>query len=671
MQAFRDLIKGWLGKILLGIVVLVFGAFGTESLLSIATRPKPPAEVNGEPIPQASVERAMAYQRQRLQERFGKDIDPSILEADLLRPQAIEVLVEKELLLQYAQENDFRISRNSIAKWVMSMPQFKKEGVFSEELYKRTVASLGYSPQQLEDELMKDLAVAQVRTTISNSAFLTQNELEYLAKLESQTRDLSYIVLDHQKFLPEVEVSEEEIQSHYNDNTPLYKIEEQVQLAYLELKADDYLQEAQQGISEEDINVAYAAMVAEIEQSEERRSAHILAEIHEGMDDEAAKKKIEEAREKLENGEEFSSVAKQYSDDIGSAESGGDLGFAKRGDFTGPFEDALYDLDVGEVSETVQSEFGYHIIQLIEVKQSEIPTLESKRKQLLEELSQELAEERYLEALDNVADIAFNASDLQQSAEVIGQPIQQTEWISRSGQLDGVFSEPTVIAAAFSDEVIHQGHNSEFIELSADSAIILRKVDHKAESIKPLASVKDEIIDRVKLNKARGMTKEMGQKMVAKLKNKAPTEDIASLISGYYTTAIDQNTDAKQEADENQLDSQAKSDDVKAEPLVDMLLPWKVEENVGRFSAKVARDITDAVFKFGKPIDEKTPTYGGVQIKGNDFAVVALLSVTEPDSETLIKESKNLARFLNYQFGNLEYQNFSEQLKNTAEVVVN
>lgn len=659
MQAFRELIKGWLGKFLLGIIVLVFGAFGTESLLSIATRPQPPVEVNGEPILQASLDRTMEFQRQRLQQRFGKDMDPSLVEADKLRPQAIDLLVEKELLLQYSKENNFRISRAGIAKWIMSMPQFQQDGVFSKDLYNRAVSRLGYSPSQLEDELMKDLLVAQVRTTITNSAFLTDHELENMARLEAQTRDLSYILLDHKKFVSEVNYSNEELKAHYDGNLDLYTVDEQVKVEYIELKAADYLAEAKQQITQEDIEVAYNEFVSTKAHDEERHAAHILVEITDDQNDAAAKKKIEEALAKIESGESFSTVAKEYSDDIGSSELGGDLGWAKRGDFVGPFEDALYQLEVDEVSKPIQSEFGYHIIKLAEIKKPEIPSLESMKVQLAQELASEEADQRYLEQVEMIADIAFKASDLTQPAELAGRPVLQSGWITRRGGADdGIFSKAAVLRASFSDEVIKQDHNSEVIDITEDFAIILRKLDYKAESITPFAKVKDEIVEKVKLVKAGEMAMERGQQVIAKLKNNATENEILALIKDYQKEI----PAPASKASDDEKDDASKSDD--------SILPWKTEEGVGRFSAKVDRDITDALFELSKP-EKDSYTFGGVVVQANDYAVLKLIGVDYPDSDKLEEESKTMARFLSYQLSQLEFQDFHNELKREADIVVN
>lgn len=665
MQAFRDLIKGWLGKVLLGVVVIIFGAFGTESLLSIATRAKPAAQVNGEPIEQHAVERLMEMQRQNLRARMGENLDPELLEADNLRPRVIDALVERELLKQYAATEGFGVSELAIQNMIVGMPQFQEGGKFSAELYQRFVQRMGFNPEQFQAELSSDFIIGQLRSSLTQSAFVTDAELNELTLLEKQSRSFEYLVIDHRTFLDEIEVEESALVEYYDANQSEYMQQEQGKFSYFEVAVADYLENAKTEVTEEAIAAAYEADKAGLVEKEERQAAHILIEVDQsGATDDSdekpttaaeAKTRIEAVAERIAAGEDFAALAKELSEDVGSAESGGDLGFAKRGDFVEPFEEALYALEEGQVSEIVKTEFGFHIIKLLAVKEAELPPLEQERDRLADRLALDIAEEKYLDAVDALKNIVFTAGDIEGPAETVGKSVQQSDWVSSDATMNsGVFVEPAVLAAAFSPEVIKDEYNSEVIELSANKSLVLRSLEYQPEEVKSFSDVKPMVLETVKRAQAIEKAADLGRSVVAKLRTGAKKEDVVELVSGYV----------KDNATQPKADDNAEAENAAANV-------WRSEAGVGRFSATVDREIVEALFKLPKPTQDNERLIGSATIADEDFAVMLLNGVEVPTVESVQSDAAMLARFISYQLGQLEYANFVNQHKLEAEVEVN
>ena len=657
MQAFRDMIQGWFGKFMLWVIIIVFGAFGTESLISIVTGPRPAVKVNGEPVAQLEVEQVMQRQRQRLSEMMGENVDPSLLEADRLRPEAMSALINRRLLQQYANENDFVATKAQIQALIQSIPQFQVEGRFSLPLYEQAVLRTGQGAAQLERDLANDYVITQATEALFGSAFATQPELASIASLQAQTRDLSYMVLNSAALLAEITPTEEALKDYYDDNLNQFAVEQKIKLGYFTIDQQDFRAQAQSEVTEEALKEAYEAQVARLKESEQRRPAHILVEIDDEVDQAQALEQITEIAAEIAAGKPFAEVAKARSDDVASAEVGGDLGLSARGSLPEPLEAVLFEMALEAVSEPILTEFGYHLVQLQEIKAADIPTFEAERAVLEAQLSQELMAEFYLDAVDRLADEVYNAEDLAGPAETLGKTVATTDWLTPGGMPTGLFSNAALLRTAFSPEIINGEFNSEVIEISSDQSIVIRGLEYQPSTTQPFDAVKAEIEATVKAEQAQTQLADLGRQAIAKIKSGAPEAEVLALIEPYVSKPVEQAEDLEAE--------QA----AKADQGAESVLPWTVEKSLRRFSAKVPRDITDELFKMARPEGE-VPTVVGLRLNQNDFAIVQLLAVNQPDEETLATEVENLSRYYAFQVQQQEEQRFLQALRAEADIKV-
>lgn len=429
-----------------------------------------------------------------------------------------------------------------------------------------------------------------------------------------QTRDFALFTVPAQH--ETIDVSDEQIQKYYDDNADRFLTPEQVIVEYVELKKESFFDQVE--ASDEELQELYQKQIANL--AEQRRAAHILIETGGELSDAEAKAKIDEIAERVKGGEDFAVVAKEVSQDPGSANEGGDLGFAGPGVYDPAFEDALYALNYGEVSAPVQSEFGWHIIKLLGVQSPEVPSFESMKPELVRELKAQQVEQRFVETSKQLEDAAFEASDLTQPAQDLGLMVQTTEAFGRDGG-EGITANRQVIQAAFSEEVLVDGANSSVIELDPDTSIALRVKEHLKPAPIPLADVRDDIVQQLQRSLAAETARTQGEQLLADLRQG------------------------------QQPDGQ-----------------WQSVEAATRSQEGVAPALLQAVFRMPRPEQQDKPNYSGVALSNGDYVVVRLNGVNEPEAALSDEEKLNFRRFLASRVGQQDFAAFRQKLHAEAKI---
>ena len=358
LQNIRDNSQGWIAKTIIGIIVMLLALTGFDAIFNAASNSRNAAEVNGEEISLDELNQAMNMQRRQLAQQLGGNFDPSMLDDKLVRESSLRALIDRALLLQGARDADFAFSEAALDQLILQTPEFAVDGVFNAARFDQVIQQMGYTRLQFRELLKQEMLIGQLRAGISGSGFVTDEQIEAFARLEQQTRDFATITVPAETAA--VDVSNDEAREYYEKNADSFRSPEQVVLEYLELNKESFFDQVE--VSEEDIKDLYQQRIANL--AEQRRAAHILIET-EGSDDATAKEKIDEVAKRLASGEDFSALAKELSQDPGSANEGGDLGFAGPGVYDPAFEEALYGLEEGQVSAPVRSDFGWHLIKLL------------------------------------------------------------------------------------------------------------------------------------------------------------------------------------------------------------------------------------------------------------------------------------------------------------------
>ncbi|MBB3046523.1 peptidyl-prolyl cis-trans isomerase D [Litorivivens lipolytica] len=522
LQNIRDNIQGVAAKIIIGLMIVPFALYGIDFLFS-GSSDTPVAVVNGEKVSQFELDQALAMQKRQLLAMMGNNIDPGLLDDAVLRRPALDSLIRQKVLLQAADEAGIAVPDSVLNQAIMQMPQFQEGGRFSSERFRQILAAQGFTPQLFRSLLRTDLLIDQLNQGVAGSTFITDVQESAAIRLGDQKRSFHYLTLDTQKFAEQISPSDEAIEAYYRENESRFKSPESVRVAYLELKIEDFYEP----VAEEDIRAAYQQELEAANERTERRAAHILVE---GAGDDA-KAKLAEAQERIRSGESFADVAKDISDDFGSAEQGGDLGFSAGDTFPEAFESALSELEVGEVSEPVETDAGLHLVKLLEVRVPDVASLESRRADIERQLQVRAAKPRLISEVEALRDLVFNADGLDEPAKTLDLEVKQSDWLTPD-QNKGLLEHPAVKAAAFNVDLREQGYNSEVIEVSPSNFVVLHPLDYKAPEVRPLEEVRDTIVASLKQQGGRELAEAAADELMASLSNGDSAESLAKKTEG-------------------------------------------------------------------------------------------------------------------------------------------
>ncbi|MDX1723315.1 MAG: SurA N-terminal domain-containing protein [Pseudomonas sp.] len=620
LQNIRDNSQGWIAKTIIGLIVVLLALTGVEAIFTGTSNSQNAAEVNGEKITINDLGQAVEMQRRQLLQQLGRDFDASLLDEKLLREAALKGLIERTLLLQGATDAKFAFSPQALDQLILQTPEFLVDGKFDSARFDQVIRQLGYTRMQFRQMLEQEMLIGQLRAGLSGSAFVTDEEVTAFARLEKQTRDFATLTLKADN--DAVQLSDDDIKAYYDAQASQFMTPEQVVLEYIELNKDAFFDQVE--VSDEDLQSAYENEIANL--AEQRQAAHILVEVSDSLSDEQAKAKIDEAQKRLQQGEDFAALAKELSDDPGSATNGGDLGYAGPGVYDPAFEEALYALNEGQVSAPVRSEFGWHLIKLLAVQAPEVPSFASLRDKLVRDLKTGKLEQRFVEVSKQLEDAAFEASDLVQPAQELGLEIKISEAFGREGG-EGLAANRQVIQAAFSDEVLEDGSNSSVIELDPNTAVVLRVKEHKKPEQLALEQVEGSIREQLTRVRASEAAKAEGEALQAALSDgKTPVE-------------------------------QAESGQV-----------WEVVEAATRSQEGIEPAVLQALFRMPKPAAAGQSTFAGVSLSNGDFVVVRLNGVSEPEAPLTDEEKTMYSRFLASRSGQQDFAAFRKQLEARADI---
>ncbi|MBK1722307.1 SurA N-terminal domain-containing protein [Thiocystis violacea] len=521
LQTIRDRAQGWIAWAIVILISIPFALWGIQSYLDVGGEPIA-ATVNGVEIPARDLDRRVQQSRLELRERLGAAYDAAAFDDKQLRREVLDDMIQETLLLNEVRQLGLRVADQDVQIQILADPAFQKDGRFDKETYERLLKYQGLSPAMYEAQMRQRMAAGQLARAVSASEVTTPYEMEQYQRLMNQKRELSYVKLPLSDYQTDAPIDDAEVSAFYDANPARFQSPEQVKLDYLVLDVESLAPKVEVG--EEDLRQAYEADKARFAQPERRNVRHILRKVSEDADDATAKAALDELqgiRARILAGESFEELAKESSQDPGSATNGGSLGVIESGIMVPAFDQAAFALEKGKISEPVRTQFGYHIIEVTEIIPSQTKPFEEVRDQLRAELSKQRADGLYYDIGERLASLSYESPDsLEPAAEELGLSVQHSDWISRDGGGEGILAEPKVIAAAFSDEVRGQGLNSDMIEPERDrlQAVVLRVADHREASVKPLSEVRDEILAEIKKAKAKEAAAAAAESIAEKLR---------------------------------------------------------------------------------------------------------------------------------------------------------
>ncbi len=445
------------------VIALIFALTGTGSLFLSTPDSESALVVNGEDISEREVLQAIAREQSRIL-NSNPEIDRTLIDDVALRPQVLRQLISREVLIQAASDQDLGVAPSLINELILDIEQFQTDGVFDQDRFRYAIRSQGYPSSSKFTEMLADqFLVEQLSNGIVDTSFITSDEVASLTALVDQKRSFEFARLAYQPFVDAVELSDEQIANYYDENQAQYMTERKLSVEYIELNSAMLLD--QQSVSDEQVQARFDQEAESADNSPSLRAAHILLE-----DDSA--ELIAEVQAKIDAGEDFSELVNEYTQDVATAEMGGDLGFTDGSTFPDAFEEALAALEVGQVSAPVETVSGTHFVKLLEVEKKEF-LFEDQQQRIAQELKQEAADTLLVEKLEMLKELAFNADNLQEVAEDLALQAKTSEPFSQNGGT-GVAASAMVVNAAYSPEVAEDGYASEVLDLGDDNYIVLR-----------------------------------------------------------------------------------------------------------------------------------------------------------------------------------------------------
>ena len=536
----RDGIRNskWLKYVLVGIICVPFALFGVNSYFN-NHGPDYAVKVNGQKVPLNVFQNAYYQSRQQVQQTFGGQLPQGLDLGTMINNQAMENVVRQEVLRQSTIENGFAVGNEDLAQQIFAVDVFNVDGVFDKERYTNQLQAMGVSASEFEEQFRGDLLLQQFRESVVGTGFSLADENARVDALRNQQRLASTITLDTQAKAETIDVSDEEITAHYDANLNAFNDPEKVKVEYIELRIDDLTS---------NIEVTDESLMAYFEQNksqwvvEERRDAsHILLAVDRdasSSDVDEKKSLAEELAARINAGESMDSLAPEFSDDPGSADNGGSLGEFGRGVMVPEFEEVVYLMNVGEVSEPVRSDFGFHIIQLDNVVAEQGQSFEEVKDEVESQYRVELSQTEYFKVSELLSNASYeNTDSLQPAADESELELQTSDWIDRS-TFEGIGAYPQVLAAALSDDVLNDGINSELLEVGENHAIVLRTIEHEVAKPKPMEDVREDIIGRVQSEKATSELETLADTLIEKLNTGAEASALADEHGGEFTETV-------------------------------------------------------------------------------------------------------------------------------------
>ncbi len=619
----REKAQGVFAWVILVLICVPFALWGIQNYLGGGTE-KAIAQVGDREFYQQDLNQAYAQYTQQL---AGREFDEAIV-----KKQALQKLIQDELLWQQTRAEKIVVTDEMAAAFIESLEYFQTDGKFNNKQYKALLAAQRISSAEFVQRIKKALAMQQLQTSVIQSAFTTDAELENFFKIQNQTRNVDVISIA----LPNIaeKPSDEDIKNYYQDHSADFMTDETIEVNYVELSLDKLAEKVE--VEPKGLKDFYEEQKDRYQTPERRRISHILFAFTDNTDDDSLQlQKALKAKEELKT-KDFAQLANEQSDDKLTADKGGDLGLFNKGVMEPAFEQAVNALQLGEVSEPVKSEFGYHLIKVTELTPGSIKSFAEVENEITQAYKKAQAENTFYQMGERLTEISYeNPDNLSSVQDILGLEIKKAGPFTRNPQQNIDLNNDLVIndkfvTAAFSNDVL-KGNNSEPVEISTERLVVLHVTAHELPQLKPLENVSDEIVAAIQIKQAREMAKSQADELKVAIESGADTQSL-----------LDQHE-----------------------------WVWQSYPTLGRNSGELAWNINQAIFKAPKPTQEK-PTVITVADMSGGQVVVKLKQVIDGVMTDSDKAKKDLASLnIANAYGQAEFDAFVESLKATTTVTVN
>jgi peptidyl-prolyl cis-trans isomerase D len=624
-DAFKT--RKWVTYVLFGALSIIFAAWGAYGIATLQFGSSTnAAKVNGETIPYDQVRQAWLQQQSEWQQRFGGEMPAAV--KTRLEDELLERFVRSTLMAQHTRELGYRVTDAQLRAAVRSEPAFQLEGQYSADVARMRLQQAGISEEAFEEDLRRALRAAEVQNGIHDSDFLTPAELQYIRALQSEQRKVQYAILPTAKFSSSSQPDDKSVQAYYDAHRAEFMNPEFARVQYAELRLPQVASAIQ--LSDADLREYYDKHKDRYVEPERRQARHILVAVNAARNDAAALKRAQEVLAKAKAGADFASLAKQYSDDSGSASQGGELGWSDRSSFVGPFANALFSMKPNEIAGPVKTQFGYHVIQLEGIQPGRTKTFDQARPEMEAQLRRDRAADRFGDIQEQIQQqLDQGTPTLEGLAKQFGMQTGEVAQFARGAGGGALGNSRELQDTVFSDAVLGEHHIGGPVLIGEDRMVLVRALNHQAAAPKPLADVRDRIVAALRTERA----------------NQAAL--------------------AAARAAAQRLDSGASFDSV----VHDLGVTAEPAHFVGRTDPSVPASMRDALFTLPKPTPGK-PVFRALALGDTGAAVVAVTDVrADPTSDPALLAQTRQQQSADY--GTEAASDYVEQLRLTAKVQKN
>ena len=638
LQQIRDRLVGWVLWLVLGPIIVTFAFWGIQSFRDtgggeavVATvGGKLGGRIGGQKITQSQVHAAYEQRMRQMQQLMGENFRPEQFDEKRFRGLVLDDMVQEATLRQYGASAGYETPDSLLLDAIQAIPAFQDNGKFSAEQYRSRLQQNGYSPERFEAQMRDSLTIDQMRNGVVETAFVTDADVAAEYRLAAQQRSLSYAQFDAAHYASAVILDDKQVQARYDERKGQFMTPERIKLAYVELSLDKMPKAADPGV--EALKAIYETEKAtRFSTQEERQARHILITF--GADKAASRRHAEDLAAKIKAGADFAQLAKAESTDTGSKSQGGSLGWVKHGQMVKNFEESLFSLKKGEVTGPVESEFGWHLIKLEDVRPAATRSFEDKsvQEEVLALYQRKEAEKHFQDDQEKLEQLAFeNPASLDAAAKALNLEIKTTDWFGRTGGT-GIAATPAVSQAAFSDVVLKNSENSKPVSVGTGNVVVFRKADYEAPRQKTLAEVTDQLRTQLKDEAAKAKAGEEAKAMLDALRGGQKLEDAAK------KAGVELKTVGLIKRDDKQVDHQ----------------------------------IVSALFHLPRP-EGATPRFDLITLANGNAAVVALSEIKDGDlSAAAADESKKLRQSLRDRDAGQEFNSFRSLVRDSIQVRLN
>ena len=624
LTAIRDRASGWIAAIIVGALIISFAFWGVSFYFGDGPELNV-ASVNDEQISQRAFQRSFQNFRQRMQAMFGGSF--SLEEDELIRQQTLQSLIDAELINQIVQRQGLRVPDAMVIRAIKDLELFKDEEGFDRGKYERGIFSLGMDPAYFENQVRMDLLSEQLQAGLAESLFVLDEETARVWRLGAQTRDIRYAILERDRFMDEVEVSDGEISEYYAANPADYLEPEQVRIAYVELNLAEIA--ASMPVDAASLRAYYEDNRAEYDIAEQRSLQRLSVKTAAGESAEPEARAVIEAALALANeGREFAEIAAQFSAE-GKALEFSEHDFMTRGVMDAEIGAFLFSAAEAELSGIIETATGLNIVKVGAISGPD-NSFENAAPRVEQDYRLAQAEARYFELADELVTLSYEHPDtLEVAAEVAGLKINETAYFSQdSGATEGISANAAVLTQSFDPELIQSGQNSDAIELGQNHIAVLRVIGHKPVQTRPLAEAREQVLTDLRQKKAAAKAEQSGQAILAGLKAGQPDSALETALA----------------------------------------VEWSAVEGVKRDDVSVSRAILRHAFRLGQP-ENGQPVMTGAALGSGDYALVVVTAAQEGEAAPADEDLRqDLDLELKRARGGAEWRGFLQNARDNASV---